>query len=142
MESENQRLASGEIAILLEEYRSLRAEAQQRIATNGSLVGFAAAGVAIYATARPSTLIWVVALAVALVLATVWISNLLGLAALSRHLKGLERRIAERTAIAYAHPDADSSDGNVEMLLSWETWRAGDGAGWLRRVGRSIGVTT
>jgi hypothetical protein len=135
---EPQQSAKGRLDVLLEEYRALRAEVNQRLATNGALVGFAAAGIAIFATGDHSRAVWWVAAAVGLLVVAVWGSNLLGLAALSKHLRGLELAINRYADLAFPRENAGASDLVPANLLSWETWRSHDGAGWMRRAGFGI----
>jgi hypothetical protein len=138
--SEPREAANARLQLLLEEYRALRSEVNQRIATNGALIGFATAAGAIFATGDHRGVVWWVAAAVAVLVAAVWGSNLAGLQVLSKHLRELEGLMNLYLEIAYPRDIVGSPIGLPEHIMSWETWRSLEGAGWLRRAGRALRV--
>jgi hypothetical protein len=110
-----QRHIEHEIAILFEEYRTLREEVTQRVASRMQMIGFAGIISALLAVSNklsfnaPAVYIAVLVL----LLAILWLRGFnRAIQRIGRHLRGLEERINALAMQAWGTPDA---------LLTWET---------------------
>jgi hypothetical protein len=118
--------AAGRLNILLEEYRALRSEVNQRIGASATLVGFVAAGAAFVTSSNVSKLSWVAVAIVGFLVLIVWASNLSMLGRLGKRLHRLETLINEAAREAYGlSPD--------DPLLAWDSYLARSG-GWMRAL--------
>jgi hypothetical protein len=101
-EDERIRRVQGQINLLLEEYRALRAEVTARIGARMTLIGFLAASAALL-VGKDSGSTWVYIVVVALMATglTVWSWSWRLLDKLSRHLAVVETRLNELAAQAY-----------------------------------------
>ena len=131
-EAERRASAAGQMSVLLEEYRALRAEVTQRIGSASSLVGFVGAAAAFAVSSRAGGVTWIAVALVGTVLIAVWVSSLLALRTLGKRLRELEAEINACARAAYELDDA-------ARLLGWDTLLAQSG-GWMRRVSRRIGL--
>jgi hypothetical protein len=128
-----QRQIEREIAALFEEYRTLREEVTQRVASRMQMIGFAGIISALLAVSNKLTFdapTMYVAILV-LVLAVLWLRGFnRAIQRIGRHLRTIEARINMLATQAWGTPDA---------LLTWETG-AQDGRMRVRglpgRVGR------
>ncbi|MBG7696616.1 hypothetical protein HCJ76_00495 [Streptomyces sp. MC1] len=128
-----QRQIDREIAALFEEYRALREEVTQRVASRMQMIGFAGVVSALLAASdriAPSGPALYIALAV-LVLALLWLRGFnRAIQRIGQHLRDVEARINALAGQAWGTPEA---------LLTWET-RAQDSRMRVRglpgRVGR------
>ncbi|GHC65739.1 hypothetical protein GCM10010309_29210 [Streptomyces violaceochromogenes] len=110
-----QRQIEQEIAILFEEYRTLREEVTQRVASRMQMIGFAGIISALVAVSKKFTLgaptVYVAVLV--LLLAVLWLRGFnRAIQRIGRHLRTLEARINALATQAWGTPDA---------LLTWET---------------------
>lgn len=108
------RRLQGEIDLLLEEYRLLRAEVNERITGRMTLTGLLAASAALVAGLRhqPTWLYWLVGIAALVLVSGIWLWTWWRVDRLSRQLRSLERRINDRARRLF---------GTSEALLTWET---------------------
>ena len=125
--------AAGQLSILLEEYRQLRAEVNQRIGASASLLGFVAAGAAFVVGSRGGRLTWIAAAVLGVLVIAVWVSYLLAIRGLGIHLRQLEDDINACARTAYSLDDG-------APLLRWEHSLANTG-GWIRHIFRRAGGT-
>lgn len=105
---------NGQMNLLLEEYRSLRDEAKQRITERMTLVTVLVAGTALVISGHGSVGAIVIAAVLAVIAACVWLRTWRILDKLSIRLMGVESRINRLAAQAYGL-------GAGAELLSWET---------------------
>jgi hypothetical protein len=106
--------AEGQIKILLEEYRSLRDEAKQRISERMTLLGLLTAAAAVIASTHNATWAYIVAVAFIVIGGLVWLRSWRILDKLSWRISGLEAAINDLARTAYR------LDARAE-LLGWET---------------------
>lgn len=130
-DSRRRASAEGQLNLLLEEYRSLRAEVNQRIGASASLVGFVAAGAAFVVSSDGGHVAWIAASIVGLLATAVWVSYLLSIRSLGGYLRRLEGHINSCARVAY------DVDGEAALMV-WESRLAVNG-GWIRRVFRRAG---
>jgi hypothetical protein len=127
-----QRQIEREIAILLEEYRALREEVAQRVASRMQMIGFAGIISALLAVSNKLTLSGRTAYIAVLVLllAVLWLRGFnRAIQRIGRHLRTLEARINALATQAWGAPDA---------LLTWETG-AQDGRMQVRGLPGQVG---
>ncbi|MEU9626276.1 hypothetical protein AB0D89_05565 [Streptomyces luteogriseus] len=110
-----QRQIEHEIATLFEEYRTLREEVTQRVASRMQMIGFAGVISALLAVSKKFTFgaptVYVAVLV--LLLAVLWLRGFnRAIQRIGRHLRTLEARINALAAQAWGTPEA---------LLTWET---------------------
>jgi hypothetical protein len=106
--------AEGQINILLEEYRSLRDEAKQRISERMTLLGLLTAAAAVIASTHDAVWAYAVAGAFLVLVAAVWLRSWRILDKLSRRISALEQAINRLASDAY-------SLGDKCERLGWET---------------------
>jgi hypothetical protein len=106
--------AEGQIKILLEEYRSLRDEAKQRVSERMTLLGLLTAAAAVIASTHRAVSAYVVAVVFIVIGGLVWLRSWRILDKLSRDIAVLETRINDLARTAYGL-EASS------VLLRWET---------------------
>lgn len=112
--------AVAEIKLLLEEYRSLRAEVLQRVGSRMTLTAFITASIAIVVSIKHQAS-WVYALAgglLAVMLVVIWVWSWCCIERLSARLVVLEENLNDRARVAY---------GTEVVLFDWER---------LTRIGR------
>jgi len=119
------RAAKGQIELLLEEYRALRSEIDQRIGARATLIGFVAAGAAFIVSSRSVLATWASVPVFLIIVVVVWGSSSSMLGRLGRRIRALEERINLMAKTAYGLSDTSS-------LLQWETSFV-TGAGWTRK---------
>lgn len=114
-----QRQIEHEIATLFEEYRTLREEVTQRVASRMQMIGFAGIISALLAVSKEITFgaptVYVAVLI--LLLAVLWLRGFnRAIQRIGRHLRTLEARINTLAAEAWGTPNA---------LLTWESGTQG-----------------
>jgi hypothetical protein len=125
------RAAAAEIEILLEEYRTLRAEVNQRLNNGATLVGFGAASAALVVGQHQGAgwPYWAIGIGIVIAAALIRLNNSVLLARLSARISHLEEAINARASIAHG-------TDNSTPLLGWETEfredRAQQARGWRR----------
>jgi hypothetical protein len=119
------RAAKGQIDLLLEEYRALRSEIDQRIAARSTLVGFLAAGAAFIVGSRSVLVTWVSVTVFLIIVVVVWGSSSSMLGRLGRRIRALEEQLNLLAKTAYGLSDTPS-------LLQWEKSFVSD-PGWMRK---------
>ena len=124
--------ARGQIELLLEEYRALRSEVDQRISARATLVGFLAAGAAFIVGSHRSVATWLVAAVFLVILVAVWGSSTSMLGRIGKRIRELEQQINSLAKTAYDLPD-------TPRLLQWETSFISS-PGWMRKVFSRIGL--
>jgi hypothetical protein len=115
----------GQIGLLLEEYRALRAEIDQRIGARATLVGFLAAGAAFIVGSHRAALTWIAGAVFLMILGVVWGSSTAMLGRIAKSARALEDQINLLAKDAYGL-------SNTPKLLQWETLLMSD-PGWMRR---------
>ncbi|MET9012914.1 hypothetical protein ACWC4C_08915 [Streptomyces olivaceoviridis] len=114
-----QRQIEHEIATLFEEYRTLREEVTQRVASRMQMIGFAGVISALLAVSNKLTFSapTVYIAVMVLLLAVLWLRGFnRAIQRIGRHLRALETRINTLATQAWGAPDA---------LLTWETGAQG-----------------
>lgn len=108
--------ARGQIDLLMEEYRALRNDIGSRVTAQTTLLGFTAAGLAVFVGTRdaPGWVYGIVVGTVLTVLTVVFLINLRWIRAAGNHVARIESRVNALARIAYGLM-AD------EILLSWQT---------------------
>jgi predicted membrane-bound spermidine synthase len=106
--------AEGQITILLEEYRSLRDEAKQRVSERMTLLGLLTAAAAVIASTHNAVWAYVVAALFLVIGALVWLRSWRILDKLSQRIAALETEINDLAQTAYRL-------GTRPCLLRWET---------------------
>ena len=113
--------AEGQIKILLEEYRSLRDEAKQRISERMTLLSLAVAAAALIASSHNAVWAYAVAAGFLVGAAWVWLRSWRILDKLSRRLSGLEQAINGLARRTYSISQECEPLGPGSNLLGWET---------------------
>lgn len=124
--------AKGQIDLLLEEYRALRSEIDQRIGARATLMGFVAAGAAFILSSRGVVLTWLAAAVFLALLVIVWGSSTAMLGRLGRRVREIERQINLLAMDAYGLPQAPT-------LMQWETSLL-TSPGWIRTLFKRAGL--
>jgi len=118
----DRRDGDGTMALLLEEYRALRAEVDQRMASRSQLLGFlgASAALGLGIGGKADWRAWALCAFLGAVLGLYWLRSGLLLRKISHHLAGLEGRI---------NLLAGDGDGTGEPALTWHSqlprWEVG-----------------
>lgn len=118
-EALDQARAEKQIALILEEYRSLRTEATQRLSDRGTLIGFATAGAVLVVSRGAATWQYILAAALLVLSLTVFSVRMRrSFRLLSRRLSDLEDELNALAVVAFGtSPD--------KPPLRWEhIWRA------------------
>jgi hypothetical protein len=123
--------AKGQIELLLEEYRALRSEIDQRIGARATLVGFLAAGAAFIVGSHKVLVTWVTAIVFLVIVVAVWGSSSSMLGRLGKRVKAIEDQINLMAKTAYGLSDTPT-------LLQWEASLTSS-PGWMRRLFRRVG---
>jgi hypothetical protein len=131
-EQDHAAAAKGQIGLLLEEYRALRSEVEQRIGARATLLGFLAAGTAFIAGSHKATFTWIAGAVFLVVLVAVWGSSTAMLGRMGERIRVLEEQINLLAKDAYGLPA-------IPKLLQWETLLLSR-PGWMRRLFKLLGL--
>jgi hypothetical protein len=125
-EQDHSAAAKGLIGLLLEEYRALRSEVDQRIAARATLVGFLAAGAAFIVSSHRTALTWIAGAVVLVILVAVWGSSTAMLGRIGKTTRKLEKQINLLAKEAYGLSETPT-------LLEWEQSLISK-PGWMRNL--------
>lgn len=131
-EQDHSAAAQGLIGLLLEEYRALRSEIDQRIAARATLMGFLAAGAAFIVGSHRTVLTWIAGAVVLVILLAVWGSSTAMLGRIGKRTRKLEKQINLLAKEAYGL-------SGTPTLLQWEHSLMSN-PGWMRNFFMNIGL--